>query len=196
MKGIMLKDMMTLKRTMLLYLVLIVFFAVSNGGSGAAFAMFYSIAMPVNMIAVDERSRFDRLMPMLPVRRIDCVLDKYIGAWGCLALAAVLGIVGESVKAGALVLSPVILPAVAVCLVSQAITLPLLFKFGVDQGRMIYMIAIIVMAGLLGALGSLIDGQFFVPAQWLTALALLAGVALNAGSILVSERVYLGRLTA
>ena len=196
MKGILLKDMMTLKRTMLLYLVLIVFFAVSNGGSGAAFAMFYSIAMPVNMIAVDERSRFDRLMPMLPVRRIDCVLDKYIGAWGCLALAAVLGIIGESVKAGALVLSPVILPAVAVCLVSQAITLPLLFKFGVDQGRMIYMIAIIVMAGLLGALGSLIDGQFFVPAQWLTALALLAGVALNAGSILVSERVYLGRLTA
>ena len=196
MKGILLKDMMTLKRTMLLYLVLIVFFTVSNGGSGAAFAMFYSIAMPVNMIAVDERSRFDRLMPMLPVRRIDCVLDKYIGAWGCLALAAVLGIVGESVKAGALVLSPVILPAVAVCLVSQAITLPLLFKFGVDQGRMIYMIAIIVMAGLLGALGSLIDGQFFVPAQWLTALALLAGVALNAGSILVSERVYLGRLTA
>ena len=196
MKGILLKDMMTLKRTMLLYLVLIVFFAVSNGGSGAAFAMFYSIAMPVNMIAVDERSRFDRLMPMLPVRRIDCVLDKYIGAWGCLALAAVLGIVGESVKAGALVLSPVILPAVAVCLVSQAITLPLMFKFGVDQGRMIYMIAIIVMAGLLGALGSLIDGQFFVPAQWLTALALLAGVALNAGSILVSERVYLGRLTA
>lgn len=196
MKGILLKDMMTLKRTMLLYLVLIVFFAVSNGGSGAAFAMFYSIAMPVNMIAVDERSRFDRLMPMLPVRRIDCVLDKYIGAWGCLALAAVLGIVGESVKAGALVLSPVILPAVAVCLVSQAITLPLLFKFGVDQGRMIYMIAIIVMAGLLGALGSLIDGQFFVPAQWLTALALLAGVALNAGSILISERVYLGRLTA
>ena len=196
MKGILLKDMMTLKRTMLLYLVLIVFFAVSNGGSGAAFAMFYSIAMPVNMIAVDERSRFDRLMPMLPVRRIDCVLDKYIGAWGCLALAAVLGIVGESVKAGALVLSPVILPAVAVCLVSQAITLPLLFKFGVDQGRMIYMIAIIVMAGLLGALGSLIDGQFFVPAKWLTALALLAGVALNAGSILVSERVYLGRLTA
>lgn len=196
MKGILLKDMMTLKRTMLLYLVLIVFFAVSNGGSGAAFAMFYSIAMPVNMIAVDERSRFDRLMPMLPVRRIDCVLDKYIGAWGCLALAAVLGIVGESVKAGALVLSPVILPAVAVCLVSQAITLPPLFKFGVDQGRMIYMIAIIVMAGLLGALGSLIDGQFFVPAQWLTALALLAGVALNAGSILVSERVYLGRLTA
>ena len=196
MKGILLKDMMTLKRTMLLYLVLIVFFAVSNGGSGAAFAMFYSIAMPVNMIAVDERSRFDRLMPMLPVRRIDCVLDKYIGAWGCLALAAVLGIVGESVKAGALVLSPVILPAVAVCLVSQAITLPLLFKFGVDQGRMIYMIAIIVMAGLLGALGSLIDGQFFVPAKWLTALALLAGVALNAGSILVSERVYLDRLTA
>ena len=41
MKGILLKDMMTLKRTMLLYLVLIVFFAVSNGGSGAAFAMFY-----------------------------------------------------------------------------------------------------------------------------------------------------------
>ena len=78
-------------RTLLLYLVLIVFFALSNGGAGAAFAMFYSIAMPVNMIAVDERSRFDRLMPMLPVRQIDCVLDKYIGAWGCLAVAVVLG---------------------------------------------------------------------------------------------------------
>ena len=196
MKGILLKDMMTLKRTMLLYLVLIVFLAISNGGAGAAFAMFYSIAVPVNMIAVDERSRFDRLMPMLPVRRLYCVLDKYIGAWGCLALAAVLGIVSESVRAGALTLSPVILPAVAVCLISQAITLPLLFKFGVDQGRMVYMIAIIVMAGLLGALGSLIDGQFFVPAQWMTALALMAAVAINAGSILVSKKVYIDRLTA
>ena len=195
MKGMLLKDLMTLRRTMLLYLVLIALFATTNGGAGAAFSMFYSIAMPVNMIAVDERSRFDRLMPMLPVRQIACVLDKYIGAWVCLALAAVLGIISESVLAGALVLSPVILPAVAVCLISQAITLPLLFRFGVDQGRMIYMIAIIVMAGLLGALGSLIDGQFFVPAQWVTALALGAAVALNAGSILVSKKVYMGRLT-
>ena len=107
-----------------------------------------------------------------------------------------LGILSESVRAGALTLSPVIFPAVALCLVSQAITLPLLFKFGVDQGRMVYMIAIIVMAGLLGALGSLIDRQFFVPAQWVTALALGAAVALNAGSILVSKKVYMGRLTA
>ena len=196
MKGMLLKDLMTLRRTMLLYLVLIVLFATTNGGAGAAFAMFYSIAMPVNMISVDERSRFDRLMPMLPVRQIACVLDKYIGAWACLALAAVLGIISESVRAGALMLSPVILPAVALCLISQAITLPLLFKFGVDQGRMIYMIAIIVMAGLLGALGSLIDGQFFVPAQWMTALALVAAVGLNIGSILVSKKVYMGRLTA
>ena len=196
MKGMLLKDLMTLRRTMLLYLVLIVFFAVSNGGAGAAFAMFYSIAMPVNMIAVDERSRFDRLMPMLPVKPVVCVLDKYIGAWGCLVLAAVLGVISESVRVGALTLSPVILPAVAVCLISQAITLPLLFKFGVDQGRMIYMIAIIVMAGLLGALGSVIDGQFFVPAQWMTALALVAAVGLNIGSILVSKKVYMGRLTA
>ena len=196
MKGILLKALMTLRRTMLLYLVLIAFFAISNGGAGAAFAMFYSIAVPVNMIAVDERSRFDRLMPMLPVGRLYYVLDKYIGAWVCLALAAVLGIVSESVRAGALVLSPVILPAVAVCLISQAITLPLLLRFGVDQGRMIYMIAIIVMAGLLGALGSLINGQFFVPAQWVTALALMSAVAINAGSILVSKKVYIDRLTA
>ena len=58
------------------------------------------------------------------------------------------------------------------------------------------LIAIIVMAGLLGALGSVIDGQFFVPAQWMSALALVAAVAINAVSILVSERVYLARLTA
>ena len=58
------------------------------------------------------------------------------------------------------------------------------------------MIAIIVMAGLLGTLGSLIDGQFFVPAQWMTALALVAAVGLNIGSILVSKKVYMGRLTA
>ena len=61
---------------------------------------------------------------------------------------------------------------------------------------MIYMIAIIVMAGLLGALGSLIDGQFFVPAHWVTALALVAAVVINIGSILISKKVYMGRLTA
>ena len=196
MKGILLKDLMTLKRTMLLYLVLIVFFEMMNGASGAAFAMFYSIAVPVNMIAVDERSRFDRLMPMLPVRRLYCVLDKYIGAWLCLLFSAVLGIVGESVRAGAFVLSPAIFPSVALCLFTQAITVPLLLRFGIEQGRMIYMIAIVAMAALLGGLGSLIEEQVFIPQQMLSAVALLAAAAVNLASIIISERVYLGRLTA
>ena len=32
--------------------------------------------LPINIIALDERSHFDRLLPMLPLTSTQCVLDN------------------------------------------------------------------------------------------------------------------------
>lgn len=196
MKGILMKDLLTMRKSLWIYLIMIIGFSAGRGGSGTIFAMFYGIMLPVNLIAMDERSRFERLMPMLPGRRINCVLDKYIVAWVCLALAVVSGVVTELARGGVADFVLLIVPGLALCLLSQAITLPLIFRFGVEKGRMIYLISIVAQAALLGALGSLFDKQIFIPARVLSLIALAAAAAINVGSVFLSERVYFKRLTA
>lgn len=197
MKGMLLKDLLMMRRSIWIYFIMIVGFSAWSGDSGmATFAMFYGIMLPVNLIAMDERSRFERLMPMLPGRRINCVLDKYIVAWLSLALAFVSSVVSRAIQGIAPVFSPQLPAGMALCLLSHAITLPLIFRFGVEKGRAVYMISIIGQVAVLGVLGYLVDEQVLIPEAVLGLIALVAAAAINVGSVFLSERVYFKRLTA
>lgn len=197
MKGMLMKDLLMMRRSLWIYLIMIVGFSACSGDSGATiFAMFYGVMLPVNLVAMDERSRFERLMPMLPGRRINCVLDKYIVAWLGLALALVSSVVSGAVQGAAQVFTPELLAGMALCLLSHAITLPLIFRFGVEKGRAIYMISIIGQAALLGVLGYLVDKQILLPQTVIGLIALVAAAAINVGSVFLSERLYFKRLTA
>lgn len=196
MKGMLMKDLLTMRKSLWIYLIMIVGFSAWSGVSGTVFAMFYGIMLPVNLIAMDERSRFERLMPMLPGPRINCVLDKYIVAWVCLILAIISGAVAELTRGGVADYVVLVVPGLALCLLSQAITLPLIFRFGVEKGRMIYLISIVAQAAVLGALGSLFDKQVFISVMALSLIALAVAAAINVGSVFLSERLYFKRLTA
>lgn len=74
--------------------------------------------------------------------------------------------------------------------------LPLIFRFGIERGRMIYVASIVVLAALLGALGQLIEVQALVRIQTAGLIAFAGALALNVGSIFLSKRAYIGRMTA
>ena len=196
MKGLLLKDFYMSRKTIWIYLFMIILFAAAQSTNGAIFALFYAIMIPVNLIAQDERDHFDSLLPMLPVSGIQRVLDKYIASWMMVALALVVYFV-RCLFPGAQVDLAIVFVSVSIVLISQSISLPLIFRFGVERGRMIYMISIIAQAALLGALGAVWEELLAVVAPWLIMPIVLAvGIAFSIGSIFVSSKVYEKRITA
>ena len=196
MKGLLLKDFYMSRKTIWIYLFMIILFAAAQSANGAIFGMFYAIMIPVNLIAQDERDHFDSLLPMLPVSGRQRVMDKYIISWVMIAVALVVYFV-RCLFPDAQVEIALVLMGVSIVLISQAISLPLIYRFGVERGRMIYMIAIIGQAALLGALGAAWEELLTVVAPVIVVpVVLAAGIGLSVGSIFVSGRVYEKRITA
>ena len=196
MKGLLLKDLYMSRKTVWMYLLVILIFSVAQSANGVVFALFYAIMIPINLIALDERDRFDSLLPAMPVSGVMTVLDKYIVSW-CMILIAFVFYIVRCLLPGAEFDLPMMLIAMGIVLISQAISLPLIFRFGVERGRMIYIIAIVGQAALLGALASIWgDHLALIAPVFASMLALVVGVMLSVASIFVSGRVYEARCTA
>ena len=100
MKGLMMKDVFTAKKILLVYFLMIVLFSF-GGTQTMLFALIYALMLPVNMCSYDERSHFDRMMPALPLTGLQCVLDKYIITYICAAVMMVLSVGATSARCGA-----------------------------------------------------------------------------------------------
>lgn len=196
MKGILIKDFYTLKKTLVLCLMVTVAFCTLGNESMSFIALFYVVMLPINLIAMDERARFDRLAVMLPLGGVACVLDKYLIAYAGLGVTAMMMGVRALVLGQGAAFVTGILFSLAFCLLVHAVLLPLIFRFGVERGRMFYILAIVVLAGMLGALGSLIEEQVLVSTQVASLISFAVALALIVGSIVLSKRVYLDRMTA
>lgn len=146
MKGLLYKDFLVLRRSMWTMLVLVAVFCFIPNGSVfnlGVFFVIYTALLPVSLLAFDERARWNRLAPMLPVTDRDIVRSKY--AMGVLlALCA-----GALYWAGrALHGTPgpgQALTAMAMALIFQSILYPILFRYGVEKGR----IAMGAMTGII-----------------------------------------------
>ena len=198
MKGLLIKDVYTLTRQMKIFLLLIVAFSVMPGFSSSAFAIVYAAMLPVTALAYDERSKWDTLAAMMPYSTRELVWSKYVlgflsvGCAGALSLAArVLLAAVRHTPAGAVLTD---LPGVlCVAAVLLAVTLPFMFRFGVEKGRLGFMALMVVAmaAGTAGinALEEAIENARVSPA----ALALTVGAAvilLTLGSVELSIRLY------
>ena len=197
MKGLLLKDLYIGRKGIGVYLMMIVIFAIARSGSAAIFALFYAIMIPINLISIDERDRFDRLLPAMPVSGVSMVLDKYVVSWAMVGIAGVVYFV-RGLFPGMELDLPVLLIGMSIALISQSISLPLIYRFGIERGRMIYLIAIMGQAAVLGALGALWEDYLAlaVPQVIVVPLALCVGIGMSVGSVFVSSRVYAARCTA
>ena len=196
MKGILYKDLMTGRKTLGLYLLVFLLFAVGAGESSLMISMLYSIMLPINVIAYEERSRVERMLVMMPVRALESVLAKYLISYGLMALAVLLNIGFGVLRQEGVLIPEMLLFGIALGLLIQAVTLPLIFWLGVEKGRAVYLIAIVALTAVLGGLSGMMDNQQIIPSHLIEVCAAAAALLVNIASIFISAKVYEKRLTA
>ena len=199
MKALLYKDVMVLWKQMKLMLLLILIFALIPSEFQNVFAVLYAALLPYSALAYDERSRWDRMAAAMPYSVRDLVTEKYVFGWiaalGALALTLVLRLVSQyllHMGEGASV--PMLLVAFFGSLIAMAVTLPLMFRFGVEKGRLAMLLLIgFICGGAAGVSG--METFAAGAAQSLPALLLAAvlAVATSAVSLPVAARCYAAR---
>ena len=200
MKALIIKDTYVIWRQMKYFLILILIFSALPSGFNNAFAVIYTSMLPYTALAYDERSKWDQLAAMMPYSTRDVVLSKYVFGWLCIGGAAVLS--GLLQMALSLVVDRVFLPGVmvlsvlgAVCILS--ISLPLMFRMGVEKGRLAMFLVIFLVCGGAGAIASITEsasnGAPFAFQGPILVVLLIAALVLTAVSVSLSMRFYAKR---
>lgn len=200
MKGLLLKDWKTLLKQTKVMLAIMALFACVPSTYMSAFALFYAAMMPITALAYDERAKWDELAAMMPYTAKAIVGSKY-----ALGLTLVVPVLALSVLFRLIVHStPIVsedtmslLITACLSLVLMAIDLPFMFRFGVEKGRLIYILlsCVFIVAGATYAdkLTNTINGIGTAMVTTVPLLLLAAAVVALFISYLVAVRVYRAR---
>lgn len=205
MKALLLKDFYVMWKQTRVLLLLILVFSCLPGAFYPTFAVVYAAILPYTAMAYDERSKWGQLAAMLPYADREIVLSKYCFGYLAIAVAAGISLVLQTVLTAvwdraAENLSPLSSILLAICMGVGvlALTLPLMFRFGVEKGRLVMFLIIFLVCGGAGAVTG-ITSELSDSGRYLMTLALpgaaLAAVILTAVSIPLSLRMYRRRRT-
>ena len=204
MKALLMKDFYTLWRQLRVYLLVMLVISVFNGAFGNIFITIWAALLPYTAMAYDERSKWDQMAAMMPYSTRDIVISKYVLGWLCTAAAALFAMVLQLLQtvlgSPLAVFAPVDnLMGCCASLCVLAITLPLMFRFGVEKGRLMMFLIIFLVCGSAGALSSIavsVDhtaGGLSGPFAALMAVLPIAAAALTAVSVPLSMKFYARR---
>ncbi|MBQ9717923.1 MAG: ABC-2 transporter permease [Clostridia bacterium] len=170
MKGLLLKDWYMMRKYCRSYLFIAVgFLILSFMDKSNMFFVFYPCLfcgmVPVNLLAYDERSRWLTYSGTLPYTRAQIVSGKYlIGLFTQTAMLLLTGI-AQGIRLGmdggyrATDVLVILLLLLIASTVTSSVTLPFMFKLGVERGRAAYY----VMIGLICGISALLTGLFREP---------------------------------
>ncbi|MBQ3127085.1 MAG: ABC-2 transporter permease [Clostridia bacterium] len=202
MKGLLLKDLyMTAKYCRAYLLLAVVFCAISFSDRDNLFLLFYPCLLcgmiPVNLLSYDERSRWLQYSETLPCTRAQIVSGKYL--IGLFAQAAMLCLTGIA-QAVRMIMDGqfrfgeylvMIILMLVLSLIGSSISLPFIFKLGVEKGRMAYYVMVGVVSGGSVAAASLLSDGLSAEIGTLTVLPMLClGIGLYALSWYLSIVFY------
>lgn len=203
MKGLILKDLYMMKKYCRSYLLIaLVFIAISFASNENMFFIFYPCLLcgmiPVNLLGYDERSRWLQYSQAMPYTKGQIVSGKYlIGLGTQIAMLTVIGIaqairmsIHKSFQPGEYLILMMLL--LMMSLLASSITLPFMFKLGVEKGRMAYYIMIgIACAGSIIASNLLSDSfRTQIKPNGILPVICLAGIGLYALSWYISIVFY------
>jgi len=146
--GLLKKDVMSFSGQTKIYLLVILLYGVFSFFSKDAsmFSVLVSLfgAMyVVTAMAYDEKSGWNKYALTMPVSRDDIVIAKYLLGALFTACAFILNIVMAFAVAPGNLLESIyqVLPFAGIALFYIAVVLPILFKLGVEKGRMMMLVA-------------------------------------------------------
>lgn len=190
MKGLLLKDWYMMKKYCRYYLFCAIGFTIlSVMSSGNMFFVFYPCLLcgmiPVNLIGYDERSRWMQYCGTLPYTKAQVVSGKYlIGLFSQLSVLLVIGIA----QAAKMIISGnfnfgeftvLVLLMLIVSTISSSISLPFIFKLGVEKGRTAYYVMIGFVCGASVLASSLFKSQLGIEIKLNLILAVLTVVGIG-----------------
>ncbi len=204
MVGLIYKDLMVMKKTLLIYRIISVFYGfldILNGRTGMMFAMVLiaSTMVPISSIAYDERSKWDKIVNTTPLSRKEVVIAKYLLALVLTVVSVIIVFVVYLFKPGMPLAenAGTVIVMGLMAMFYQAMLIPTIIKFGSEKGRMIMMVILFAPIVLLMAVAQIgiIDLSalvMFLEAN--TAMLPFITVAVIAavyiGSVLLSVRIY------
>ena len=192
MKALLLKDVYVIWKQMRLFLLVVLVMCVVNTTFNSIFLIVWCSMLPYTAMAYDDRSHWSQMAAMMPYSKKDIVLSKYVLGWLCMGAMGLISLVMQAVVGGfsgggagrSLVLISLCLGAVTL-----AVTLPAILRFGVERGRMVFMLVIFGVAIGAGILLDTSDLHISLPLP-LEVLAPLAAVVATAVSIPLSMKLY------
>ena len=192
MKALVQKDFYVIWKQMRIFVLVLVLLSVVNSAFNTVFLVVWCSMLPYTAMAYDERSHWNQMASMMPYSRRDIVLSKYVLGWLCMAASGVFCLALQAVSGIFSGNAPSVLALLAsLCLgiICLDITLPAVLRFGVERGRMIFMVLIFGVAISVGALAEIVDELPSLPIP-LMALLPVAAAAATAVSIPLSIKLY------
>ena len=170
MKGLLLKDgyqtvsqMKTMYLTVAVILVVWMFSTSDSYAFPISYAAIFLGVLPVNLLGYDQNSGWVEYSLTLPVSKKVLVAEKYLVGLLCAAASVVIGglfVVVLSLRKGAELDGTALFfvgNGVNTILLMNGISLPLMYRFGAEKARMIYILTFAGFGALIAGGGVLVD---------------------------------------
>lgn len=198
MAGLLLKEWYTLSKQFKLYIIAILIFTVIPGLDAVLLAIVFTAILPMTAMSYDERSKWDNLAVTMPYSPTSMVFSKYLASYITLITAIFLSVTMETLFSIAVGAEPkerdllsVAAPILAVLIV-QGITIPIMFKFGVEKGRYIFLMVymLVFFVGMALSRGDGFPGTQNGLSAGALPILIAAVVVINIISVYVSAAIY------
>lgn len=199
MTGLLLKDIYTIFKQMKIFVLIVFVLACIPGYSMLTFALVYSAMLPMTALAYDERSGWDKLAATMPYTTAELVLSKYLLGYLMIAAATLTATVVQYILTAVGMTEPLedafmqIAAAIGLALFFEAVVLPLMIRFGVEKGRVIFIgLGAVIGVSIAASYKSIDSFKFPEDLNLNTAAiaAFLVLIVLSALSILISVKAY------
>lgn len=198
MTGLILKDLINLKKQARIYLILVLFYLVlgiANESSDMFSTMMIVVSaiIPITAMSYDERSKWDRYALTMPLSRESMVASKYILGLIFLTASFILSMLFNSFFSNISLVENVMtcLATLSVGIVIMSVIFPLIFKFGVEKGRIFMMIVLFTPTALILLLSKLgISMPDDETIQSLLYLSPIVAAVIFIASIYISMSIY------
>lgn len=207
MKGLIKKDFLLIKSNLKSFIVIILvftLFSMNGEGFDVSFILpFLAIMMFISTFSWDEFNNFNAYAITLPIGRKNIVKSKYISAIIFIAIATIIGLIisylttilSKNIFDIEAILSNLFGTLLGLSII-LAIWLPVVYKFGVEKGRIMLFVGVFALVFLCATLSKLFDFtsliNFLNSLDKVLFIAIpLISIAIMVISYLISVRIYL-----
>ncbi len=198
MKGLIIKDILNLKKQAKLIGILTLFYlffsvATENNSMFGAMVLVLFAMMPITAISYDERANWDKYALTMPVSRTHMVLSKYVLGLVLSVFAFILNLIAQIALGTEMNIENIITISVmfSISIIFISLLLPIMFKLGVEKGRMMMFMVLMLPTLIIILFSKLIDAP---PTEEMMMKALyilpFITIILYISSIFISINIY------